>query len=240
MQKITAPQAWATTTGANVRVGIVDTGVDVNHPDLAGRVAALVTCNDDSGDPSHCTNGGQDIEGHGTHVSGIIAADDNRPEEAAKLLGHADRLRSDVGVPVPGFQREAVVHARDTAASSMGREAFAADTLGEHAIEPGDLVSIWPWIIHRHRRLWEDPDAFMPERFAVGAKPVRHRYQYLPFGGGPRTCVGARLAMAEALTILAIWLRRWRFAPVPGREVRVSGMVTLRPKGGLPLILSSR
>jgi thermitase len=75
MQKINAPQAWATTTGANVRVGIVDTGVDVNHPDLAGRVAALVTCNDDSGDPSHCTNGGQDIEGHGTHVSGIIAAD---------------------------------------------------------------------------------------------------------------------------------------------------------------------
>jgi serine protease len=75
MQKINAPQAWATTTGANVRVGIVDTGVDVNHPDLSGRVAALVTCNDDSGDPSHCTNGGQDIEGHGTHVSGIIAAD---------------------------------------------------------------------------------------------------------------------------------------------------------------------
>jgi len=75
MVKINAPQAWATSTGANVRVGIVDTGVDVSHPDLAGRVAALVTCNDDSGDPTHCTNGGQDIEGHGTHVSGIIAAD---------------------------------------------------------------------------------------------------------------------------------------------------------------------
>lgn len=75
MQKINAPQAWATSTGANVRVGIVDTGVDIGHPDLAGRIAATVTCNDDSGDPSHCTNGGQDIEGHGTHVSGIIAAD---------------------------------------------------------------------------------------------------------------------------------------------------------------------
>jgi cytochrome P450 len=126
--------------------------------------------------------------------------------------------------PVPRFDREAV----------------AADSLGEHEIQPGDLVSIWPWIIHRHRKLWDDPDVFDPQRFAPGPREDRHRFQYIPFGAGPRTCVGARLAMAEALTILAIWLSRWRFAPVPGREVQVSGMVTLRPKGGLPLILSPR
>ena len=75
LEQVRAPSAWNTTTGAGVRVGIVDTGIDLGHPDLAGRIAAAVTCNDDSGDPSHCTNGGQDIEGHGTHVSGIIAAD---------------------------------------------------------------------------------------------------------------------------------------------------------------------
>ena len=126
--------------------------------------------------------------------------------------------------PVPRFDREAV----------------AADRLGEREIQPGDLVSIWPWIIHRHKKLWEDPDAFIPERFAARAKAERHRFQYLPFGAGPRTCVGARLAMAEALTILAIWLSRWKFVPVPGRNVQVSGMVTLRPKGGLPLTLSPR
>ena len=126
--------------------------------------------------------------------------------------------------PVPRFDREAV----------------GADRLGDHEIRAGELVSIWPWIIHRHKKLWDDPDAFDPKRFAAAGKPERHRYQYIPFGGGPRTCVGARLAMAEALTILATWLSRWRFAPMPGREVRVSGMVTLRPKGGLPLILSRR
>jgi cytochrome P450 len=120
------------------------------------------------------------------------------------------------------------------------REALAADMLGEHEIRPGDLVSIWPWIIHRHRKLWDDPDMFDPQRFAAGRKDERHRYQYLPFGGGPRTCVGARLAMAEALTILAIWLSRWRFMPAPERQVQVSGMVTLRPKGGLPLMLAPR
>jgi cytochrome P450 len=124
--------------------------------------------------------------------------------------------------PVPRFDREAV----------------ASDQLGGIEIEAGDLVSIWPWIVHRHKQLWEKPDEFLPSRFIDGSK--RHRFQYLPFGGGPRTCVGGRLAMAEALTILAIWLARWRFAPVPGREVRVSGMVTLRPKGGLPLNLSAR
>jgi cytochrome P450 len=126
--------------------------------------------------------------------------------------------------PVPRFDREAV----------------AADQLGEHEIQPGDLISIWPWIIHRHKQLWNDPDVFDPQRFAPECKEQRHRFQYIPFGGGPRTCVGARLAMAEALTILAIWLPRWRFKPVPDREVRVSGMVTLRPKGGLPLILERR
>ena len=126
--------------------------------------------------------------------------------------------------PVPRFDREAV----------------AADTLGEHEVGPGDLLSIWPWIIHRHQRLWNDPDVFDPGRFSERAGKQRHRFQYIPFGGGPRTCVGARLAMAEALTILAIWLAEWRFAPMPGREVRVSGMVTLRPKGGLPLRIERR
>lgn len=126
--------------------------------------------------------------------------------------------------PVPRFDREAV----------------AADRLGPHEIRPGDLVSIWPWIIHRHKRLWDDPDAFDWERFALGRKHDRHRFQYIPFGGGPRTCVGARLATAEAATILASWLTRWRFAPLPGRTVQVSGMVTLRPKGGLPLNLCRR
>jgi cytochrome P450 len=126
--------------------------------------------------------------------------------------------------PVPRFDREAV----------------AADWLGEHEVQPGDLVSIWPWIIHRHKKLWDHPDVFDPERFTPERRKAYHRFQYIPFGGGPRTCVGARLAMAEALTILAIWLSKWRFKPSLDREVRVSGMVTLRPKDGLPLAIERR
>src|SRR5688572_2491820 len=110
--------------------------------------------------------------------------------------------------PVPRFDRQAV----------------AADRLGKAEVQPGDIISIWPWLLHRHRALWDDADAFDPDRFAPEARAGRHRFQYLPFGGGPRLCVGARFATFEALTILSHWLSNWRFAPMPGRIVQPSGM----------------
>lgn len=125
-------------------------------------------------------------------------------------------------------------------APRFDRQAVADDRLGDHEVRAGELVSVWPWIIHRHRRLWDSPDVFDLGRWTPEAKAERHRFQYIPFGGGPRFCVGARFAAAEALTILAHWLADWHFAPVAGRQVQVSGMVTLRPKGGLPLRISPR
>jgi cytochrome P450 len=123
--------------------------------------------------------------------------------------------------PVPRFDRQAVGH----------------DRLGERQVEPGDIVSIWPWILHRHKKLWNEPDAFDIQRLAE--KGGRHRFQYLPFGAGPRTCVGAQFATTEALTLLAHWLSEWRFVDV-GHPAQAAGMVTLRPKGGLPLRLERR
>ncbi|HET9428432.1 MAG TPA: cytochrome P450 [Allosphingosinicella sp.] len=120
-------------------------------------------------------------------------------------------------------------------APRMDRQVVEPDRIGDHEVKPGDIVSIWPWLLHRHKKWWDDPDAFDPDRFTAEAKAKRHRFQYLPFGGGPRVCVGARFATAEALTVLAHWLAKWTFAPAPQREVKVSGMVTLRPSGGLPL-----
>lgn len=125
-------------------------------------------------------------------------------------------------------------------APRFDREAIAADTLGDVEIAPGDIVSIWPWLLHRHEKLWQHPDRFDHTRFLGDEHKQWHRFQYLPFGAGPRTCVGARFAMAEALTILAIWLAEWRFALVAGHSVEASGMVTLRPKGGLRLMLERR
>jgi cytochrome P450 len=117
------------------------------------------------------------------------------------------------------------------------RQALAADKIGEVDVEPCDIVSIWPWLLHRHTRLWDNPDAFDIDRFAE--KGDRHRFQYLPFGAGGRICVGAQFATTEALTILAHWLSGWRFVDA-GHPVRAAGMVTLRPAGGLPLRLERR
>lgn len=125
-------------------------------------------------------------------------------------------------------------------APRFDREAVAADELAGHAVRPGDIVSIWPWLLHRHQMLWTDPDAFDPGRFQGERRAAIHRFQYIPFGGGPRVCVGARFATSEALTILAIWLAEWRFAPVPGHAVHLSGAVTLRPAGGMPLRIERR
>lgn len=125
-------------------------------------------------------------------------------------------------------------------APRFDREAVDGDQLGYVAIQPGDIVSIWPWLIHRHTKLWQDPDRFDHTRFLGDTRKQWHRFQYIPFGAGPRTCVGARFAMAEALSVLSVWLAGWRFIPVEGWRVEASGMVTLRPKGGLPLMLQRR
>jgi len=96
------------------------------------------------------------------------------------------------------------------------------------------------YAIHRHRRRWQDPDAFDPERFAPEREAKIPRYQYMPFGAGPRICIGNAFAMIEATAILATLLRRARFAPVEGHEPEPIARVTLLPRGGMPLKVSLR
>jgi len=121
----------------------------------------------------------------------------------------------------------------------MTRQAVAEARLGGHLIRPGTSVVLPIYAIHRHARRWEDPDAFDPERFAPAREALMPRYQYLPFGAGPRICIGMAFAMLEATAILATLLRRARFAPtahVPAPVARV----TLIPRGGMPLRVSLR
>ncbi|HEX8224575.1 MAG TPA: cytochrome P450 [Allosphingosinicella sp.] len=157
-------------------------------------------------------------------------------EEAAKALAGGEDAELPARLPRLRLALEESLRLYPPA-PRFDRQAVEGDRLAGEEVRPGDIISIWPWLLHRHKSLWDDPDAFVADRFAGGK---RHRFQYIPFGAGPRLCVGARFATAEALTILAHWLSCWRFGPVPGRAVRVHGMVTLRPAGGLPLILSKR
>lgn len=119
----------------------------------------------------------------------------------------------------------------------IDREALGDDELCGQRIRKGDQVTIWPWVLHRHRTLWDEPDLFNPENFDPEAKLGRHRYQYMPFGAGPRICIGMGFAQTEALIILSRWLATFRFAPAPGRKVEPLADFTLRPQGGMPLLV---
>jgi cytochrome P450 len=118
------------------------------------------------------------------------------------------------------------------------REAVADDDVCGVPVRKGELVFVYPWILHRHRGLWDNPDAFDLGRWSPENKAAQHRFQYVPFGVGPRICVGARFAITEALIILAHWLVARRFSLPAGFAPMPYGAVTLRPKYGMPLDVS--
>lgn len=124
---------------------------------------------------------------------------------------------------------------------AMLRTARDADEVCGHRIPKGALISILPWVVHRHRKLWTDPDRFDPERFNDENSAARHRFAYLPFALGPRICVGASLAILETLLIVAILAHRFRFRLMPGRPIEaVGGFLTLRVDKGLFVIAEPR
>lgn len=111
--------------------------------------------------------------------------------------------------------------------------------LAGHRVKAGGRIVVPIYVIHRHRRLWRDPDVFDPDRFAPGAAPP-DRYSFLPFGAGPRICLGATFAMVEATTILATLVRAADFELVPGHELKLFARVALAPDGGMPLLVHRR
>jgi cytochrome P450 len=107
--------------------------------------------------------------------------------------------------------------------------------LGGKRLEAGSLIVMPIFAIHRHRRLWQDPDRFDPERFAPEREQQHSRYQFMPFGAGPRICIGASFAMIEATAMLATFVRAARFEVPAGHNPIPISRVTLRPSGGMPL-----
>jgi cytochrome P450 len=119
----------------------------------------------------------------------------------------------------------------------MARTLKAPLRLGGYDLPAASLVVIPVWCIHRHRRLWDDPDRFDPERFANGRDVVFPRTKYMPFGAGARICLGAGFAMREATVLLATFVRGARFRWDGRLEPEPVSRVTLRPKGGIRLLV---
>ena len=120
------------------------------------------------------------------------------------------------------------------------REARTAETFRGRALIPGAQVVISPWHLHRHERLWDNPDGFDPGRWETENGRACQRQAYIPFSAGPRVCPGAGFAMAEGPLILALLLRAFRFEPAEGPPVVPVAQLTVRSRDGIRLRITPR
>ncbi len=125
-------------------------------------------------------------------------------------------------------------------APSINREPVETDRYQDLVLQKGAQVLVMPWTVHRHRKLWDNPDAFIPARFHPENRDKIDRFQYLPFGAGPRVCIGATFAMQEAVIALAVLLSRYRFDSVAETNPWPVQKLTTQPDGGLPMRISRR
>jgi cytochrome P450 len=123
---------------------------------------------------------------------------------------------------------------------SVERTALEEDHFDGHRVAPGDMVMLSIWATHRNEEHWPDPDRFDPDRFLPANSAGRHRMAFLPFGLGPRMCIGKHFAIFELQAMLATLLPRLHFAPVSDAPLHLDPLVTLRPTNGVPLRISPR
>ena len=122
----------------------------------------------------------------------------------------------------------------------MVRQTVQDETFRERPVRPGAQIVLSPWHLHRHERLWDQPDAFDPARWQTAAAKASGRDAYMPFSTGPRVCTGAGFAMAEGVLLLAMLVRRFRFYPIEGRMPVPVAHLTVRAKDGIWLKISAR
>jgi len=125
-------------------------------------------------------------------------------------------------------------------APSLNREPIEDDRYGDLEIKKGTQVLMMPWTVHRHRKYWDQPNAFMPERFHPENRDKIDRYQYLPFGAGARTCIGASFAMQEAAIALGVLMSRYRFDATSATNPWPVQKLTTQPEGGLWMTVTKR
>jgi cytochrome P450 len=169
----------------------------------------------------------------------------------AKDQASQERLRAEVaqvadGGEIGAAEVERLVFTRQVAREAMRlfppapvivRQAREDTTLGPYAITKETVIVAPPWFLHRHKKHWDQPSGFEPDRFTPENVKARHRCAYLPFGAGPRTCIGVNFAMLEIVTVLATLVREFKFSPAPGFKLELSTHVTLRSRNGLPLLV---
>lgn len=121
----------------------------------------------------------------------------------------------------------------------LSRQARKGDSIRGKQIRPDSIILVIPWLLHRHELYWDKPDHFIPERFMPG-QPRPDKFTYLPFSVGQRVCIGMRFGLTEGILCLATLAQRFKVSLKPGHQVEIECRLTLRPQGGLPMIVESR
>jgi cytochrome P450 len=122
----------------------------------------------------------------------------------------------------------------------LTREALREDTFQGRRIRRGSLIVVCPWLLHRHRNLWNKPDHFIPERFLPGGDRPASKFAYIPFSVGPRICAGMAFGLTEAILCIATLAQGFMLRLKPGHRVEVACRLTLRPGDKLPMRLIHR
>ncbi|SOD78414.1 Cytochrome P450 [Spirosoma fluviale] len=123
----------------------------------------------------------------------------------------------------------------------MSRRAREDDHIGPYTIPAGDTALVCPYLLHRDPANWPEPERFDPDRFAPGGpKDKLHSYAYLPFGGGPRLCIGNQFALMEMQILLALFVRRFDINRASGQTITPKPLITLRPNQPIQAVLSNR
>jgi cytochrome P450 len=162
-------------------------------------------------------------------VAAEAALVDLGPESAADAVSQLFRTRAVVDEALRLYPPAFVIV----------RTALADDLVDGILVPTRSLVMISPWVLHRHRRFWEKPETFDPGRFSPGQPPPA-RFVYMPFGAGPRVCIGAQFALTELVLLLAIVVRTFRIRLAEPRVVRPIGIVGTQPANPPPFLLQLR
>jgi cytochrome P450 len=185
------------------------------------------------------------IAGHETSATGLAWTFyllSQNPEAAERLAAEAEAVLGDRAPEPDDLDRlsdtKRVIQESMRLyppAPSFGRLAAGPDRLGGYEIPAGSIVVMSQHVMHRHPDWWDQPERFDPDRFTEAASADRPTYAYLPFGGGPRTCIGNHFAMIEMQLILAMLARRFRLELAPQPPIKAKAMITLRPMPGIQM-----
>ena len=122
----------------------------------------------------------------------------------------------------------------------LPREAVREEMYRNVRIPKGSLIFVVPWLLHRHKKLWDKPDAFIPERFLPENSGSISKFAYIPFSIGPRICAGMSFGLTEAILCLATLAQKFKLRLQPGYVVNPVCRLTLRPEGGMPMTIHAR